>query len=282
MNISFSQCSEALNYAISNKKYGLFHSTINNPKPDIHTHECCEIFLCIKGGRSFLIDGKLYDANDGDLFFMNQYEAHKVIFKPGCEVERYVLHVHPEFMLNFSTESTILSSCFFQKNKACKLKLDSESFTFFRTTLAELEKEHSFADDVIKECLIILLLAKINTLSSAGESGTVINTDKSLLSAISFINEHYTEPITLEDVAKSSLLSVSKLCRLFKSDLGTTVARYITSKRISEAKKLLRSGLCVSDAAYECGFNDYANFIRVFSAHVGISPGKYSKSFKKH
>ena len=95
-----------------------------------------------------------------------------------------------------------------------------------------------------------------------------------------YIDEHFKENIMLKDIAKNSYISVTHLCRLFKNNLGTTASKYITSKRISEAKKMLRKGKNVSEAAYECGFNDYSNFIRVFSSHVGISPGKYGKTFE--
>ena len=54
--------------------------------------------------------------------------------------------------------------------------------------------------------------------------------------------------------------------------------KYIIGKRIAEAKKLLKAGNNVSDTALMCGFRDYSNFIRTFTASVGISPGRYSKN----
>jgi AraC-like DNA-binding protein len=54
------------------------------------------------------------------------------------------------------------------------------------------------------------------------------------------------------------------------------VAKYITSRRITEAKKLLSNGKNVTDTAIMCGFEDYANFIHVFKKHVGVTPGKYN------
>jgi AraC-like DNA-binding protein len=45
--------------------------------------------------------------------------------------------------------------------------------------------------------------------------------------------------------------------------------------KVIEAKKLLSSGKSVTDTAIMCGFDDYANFIRVFKKHVGQTPGKY-------
>lgn len=281
MKITFDKCSDALNYAIKTKTFGVFHSRESSYNQNIHTHECCEIFLCIEGGKSFLIDGKVYDVNDGDLFFMNQFEAHKITFLSNTEVERYVLQVHPEFLLSFSSENTNLASCFYNRDKYNKIPLEKKELSVFLDYFKVFEKDNGFGDDIIKQSTALLLISKLNALASAAHDKTAfLQPDKSLTAAMDYIDGHFRENITLETVAKNSYISVTQLCRLFKVNLGTTAAKYITGKRISEAKKLLRRGMSVSDTAFECGFNDYSNFIRVFSSHVGISPGKYSKSIK--
>ena len=91
-------------------------------------------------------------------------------------------------------------------------------------------------------------------------------------------NKNYSENITLESVARASYLSVNQLCRLFSEHCGTTVAKYITSKRITEAKKMLAAGKNVTEVAMLCGFGDYSGFIRVFKKNVGVTPGKYRSS----
>ena len=78
-------------------------------------------------------------------------------------------------------------------------------------------------------------------------------------------------------MAKHAFVSVKELCRLFKKHLGTTVSKYIMSKRISEAKKLLKSGLGVQLTAEKCGFTDYTSFIRAFNRTVGTPPGRYKR-----
>ena len=93
-----------------------------------------------------------------------------------------------------------------------------------------------------------------------------------------YINKNFGEQITLESVAKASYLSVNQLCRLFSEHCGTTVAKYITSKRITEAKKMLAAGKGVTETAMLCGFGDYSGFIRVFKKNVGVTPGKYKTS----
>ena len=94
--------------------------------------------------------------------------------------------------------------------------------------------------------------------------------------AIDYINTNFSQHLSLDTIAQNSYISVNQLCRLFNKYCGTTVAKYITSRRITEAKKLLSAGRSVTDTAIMCGFEDYANFIRVFKKHVGVTPGKYN------
>ena len=101
---------------------------------------------------------------------------------------------------------------------------------------------------------------------------------KTVQLAIDFINNNYSQELTLEMIAKNSYVSVNQLCRLFNKYCSTTVTKYIISKRITEAKKMLSEGKNVTDTAFMCGFNDYANFIRVFKKAVGVPPGKYKNN----
>ena len=54
MKCVFDKCTEAVDFATRTKSFGVYASEIKNPNPDIHVHECCEIFLCLKAERAFL------------------------------------------------------------------------------------------------------------------------------------------------------------------------------------------------------------------------------------
>ena len=72
-------------------------------------------------------------------------------------------------------------------------------------------------------------------------------------------------------------MSEGYLSRLFKSETGTTINKYLTARRISIAKAKLTAGCSVSDACEQSGFNDYTNFVQAFTKMVGITPKKYGK-----
>ncbi len=278
MNIYFDKCSEAQNYAIANKSFGIFYSDKSNPTSNIHTHECCEILYCKRGGRFFLIDDKIYEAKDGDIFVINQFEAHKITSE-GDIFERYVVQLHPEFLFSSSTDETDLSKCFYIRNEdtSCRICLEENERYEIEKMFSELEKDYDFGADVMHHSIMLRMLTLLNRifLTSHTNEGKIGN--KQLKNAIIYINEHLADELTLDVIAKNSYISVNQLCRLFKSTLGTTVMKYIIGKRISQAKKCLKNGYSVSETAFMCGFRDYSNFIRTFTGCVGISPGKYKK-----
>ena len=75
----------------------------NDPNDNIHLHACCEILFCLSGGKSFFINDRIYEVQDGDVFVMNQFEAHRITPYDNIPFRRYVLQIHPEFLYENST-----------------------------------------------------------------------------------------------------------------------------------------------------------------------------------
>lgn len=92
-----------------------------------------------------------------------------------------------------------------------------------------------------------------------------------------YIDEHITQDITLGKLAEAFYMNSTSISRQFKKHTGLTLRSYILSRRIELAKFLLSDGMSITDACFQSGFGDYANFIRSFTKMVGISPGKYIK-----
>ncbi len=285
MQIFFNSCSDAIDFANENKSFGCFYSSHKNTTTDIHVHECCEVFFCVSGGKTFFIGDRVYEANDGDIFLLNPFEAHKVM-SSGPLFERFVMHVHPTFLYNNSTLETDLSHGFYTRGECISQKLalkpdESEQFQSFINTL---KQTFEYGDDIQKHLTALHMLVFVNKLfteQNKGLSNPYRFENKTIEQSLRFINGNFDQPLSLEIIAKNSYISVNELCRLFKKHLGTTVTKYILSKRITEAKKLLNTGMSVGETAHSCGFQDYANFIRSFKKIVGVSPGKYAASNKE-
>lgn len=278
MKCLFDKCYDAINCANENKGFGFYYSEKQNPDLSIHIHDCCEVLLCISGGKNFLINDKVYDVNEGDLFIINQFEAHKITFDPDKKFCRYVMQVHPEFLYSQSSAQTDLSHCFYTRGGdiSHKLILSKEERETLVSYIKRLEGEECYGDDIIKKITVTQMLILINSAFVSQIGADKSSGSEAIKNAMDYINLNFSQQLSLQKIAENSYISVNQLCRLFNKYCGTTVAKYITSRRITEAKKLLSSGKNVTDTAMLCGFEDYANFIRVFKKHVGVTPGKYN------
>lgn len=91
-----------------------------------------------------------------------------------------------------------------------------------------------------------------------------------------YIAEHFTEKITLADLARAGRFSPWYAHRLFREHTGVSPADYIRKIRLSEAAKYLKSEKCrVTDIALDTGFESIDGFTRAFVREFGITPGEY-------
>lgn len=99
--------------------------------------------------------------------------------------------------------------------------------------------------------------------------------------ALLFIEQHYTEEITIDDIAKSAEISVSTCLRLFRTVIGTTPVQYLISYRLQRAaEELKRSGSSsIAEVAYACGFSDASYFNRCFRKAYDMTPTAYIALF---
>ncbi|MBO5239929.1 MAG: helix-turn-helix domain-containing protein [Clostridia bacterium] len=279
MKLLFDTCSEAIQHATETKSFGVFYSEKSKPSLQMHVHECCEIFFPLSEGNTFLIDGKVYDVKANDLFVINQFEAHKVSRALKEKFVRYSLHVHPTFLYSNSTHDINLAECFYNEQKISRISLFPNEAEDLKKLFLALLEDYGYGDELYKKIRATEILLTVNRLFSLhNESEAQTVRHRALQLAIDYINAHYNEDLTLEIIAKCAYISVNQLCRLFNQYCSTTVTKYLISKRITEAKKLLADGKSVTEVAFACGFNDYANFIRTFKNAVGISPGKYKNT----
>jgi len=99
--------------------------------------------------------------------------------------------------------------------------------------------------------------------------------------AKAFINENYTEDLSLEQVAKSANMSSFYFCKMFKKFTGVNFTEYVSRIRIEKARNLLLNpNLRISEIAYEVGFQSLTHFNRVFKRVLGQSPTDFRAHLK--
>lgn len=96
--------------------------------------------------------------------------------------------------------------------------------------------------------------------------------------AVTIIRERFWEPLTLDDLARSVMVSKYHFLRVFTRVTGVTPGRFLTAVRLQEAKRLLLStSLNVADVSARVGYSSTGSFTRRFTESVGLSPTQYRK-----
>jgi AraC-like DNA-binding protein len=93
---------------------------------------------------------------------------------------------------------------------------------------------------------------------------------------IDYVEQNYTMPISLRDVASAIGYSACHLTTTFRESTGTPITAWIIKRRILAAKLLLSAdGVTVATACEAAGFTDLCYFTRQFVRHVGVTPGRF-------
>ena len=93
---------------------------------------------------------------------------------------------------------------------------------------------------------------------------------------LQYIDEHYSDNITINEIAESVSLSVSECLRCFHRTIGTTPIQYLKSLRIKKAAELLtNTDMKIVDIGIICGFQDMSYFAKTFRNIYGCTPSQY-------
>jgi AraC-like DNA-binding protein len=92
-----------------------------------------------------------------------------------------------------------------------------------------------------------------------------------------FIDTHFSENISLDDIAAEAFLSKFHFIRLFKKNYGRTPYQYLTEVRVAKAKELLQMGHSVSETCYLLGFSSLSSFTAFFRKVGGPVPLEYQR-----
>lgn len=97
-----------------------------------------------------------------------------------------------------------------------------------------------------------------------------------LLAAKKYIDEHFQDNITVNEIACRFHIAPSYFSKMFKKEFSVTAIEYLTNCRIEYAKKLLRQGSCpVREVAELCGYTDAGYFSRIFKEVTGVPPSAF-------
>jgi len=97
-----------------------------------------------------------------------------------------------------------------------------------------------------------------------------------------YVHDHYSEPVTLQQIADMISMSPSACSRYFRTHTGRTLSEYVVDVRLgTAARALVDTNETISSICYKCGFNNLSNFNRVFKARRGMTPGDFRRLYMK-
>ena len=136
--------------------------------------------------------------------------------------------------------------------------------------------------------MLLIYKLSISEISKVLASSSFAHSDKSVESdrvqtVKQYIDEHFTEDITLSTLSDMVCMTPSAFSRFFKTRTGRTLSDYIIDIRLGHAARLLvDTSKGVSEICYECGFNNQSNFNRIFKSKRGLTPRDFRAMFKKN
>uniref|UniRef100_A0A7C3I5V6 Response regulator n=1 Tax=Gracilinema caldarium TaxID=215591 RepID=A0A7C3I5V6_9SPIR len=130
--------------------------------------------------------------------------------------------------------------------------------------------QHFLRDDFLEE-------TKQELLCAVQQKQTAVQEDP-LTEILRFIDRHFTENISLSQIADLFGFSPNYLSTLFHQKTGKTYTSYITTLRMKEARNLLRSGISVKETAWAVGYADEQHFAGLYKKIMGMAPGLEKKS----
>lgn len=104
---------------------------------------------------------------------------------------------------------------------------------------------------------------------------------KIIETALVYINDHYTEQITLNNVADKLFMNASYFCKIFREEVGEPFTQYFINLRIQKAKEYLTDPtLKIYEIAGKVGYTDIQYFTKIFKSIQGVTPMQYREKIK--
>lgn len=248
-----------------------------------HVHSHYEFYIYMAGSVDIAVEEKLYTPEPYALFIYPPGVMHRAVARPDLErYERAYVYASRDCLKSMSTPEfpmlEIIDSAI--ASHAYSFSPDVQAGAAIVGVCDEIIRHAPLtapADKLINRCRVNILLASLcRLINPDAESATTVSS--LMRDVISYINDHLTEPLTLDGLAEHFFVSKYYLLHAFKDYTNLSVHQYIISKRIILAQNLLSGGSSPGAAARVCGFNDYAGFYRAFVKHTGVTPQAFCKN----
>lgn len=244
----------------------------------MHKHDDrLEILLVLQGGGLHTIDGELYQTAKGDILLYNSGALHHET--SDSEVGKTLIYcavsglqlkgLPPNCIVPIGKRPVVPSGDAFDD-------IESLMKIMYQHAEKRLKDNNAFISHLLKALITriyyLIINDEVNEKSKEWELGQAVR---------AYIDVHYMENLTLEDMAEHFRVSQYYLAHVFKTTIGIPPIQYVIRRKIGEAQSyLLYSDDSIAEIAEKLGYNNVNHFQYSFNKYVGISPGKYRKYWK--
>ena len=250
-----------------------------------HSHDHIELVVIERGSLTCNTGGKEFILHKGDVCFINRKHLHQLYSNNKEESKHIVMIIGTSF---FSCNSSLYE-------KYVLPILEDKQFSHIRfedssTPAGQIYKYVNEANKLLKEKApgyeldLVSIIYKIIYqlyLAYITKSHTLSHIDINLQiqqQMVDYIYSHYSENITLDDIAASGNISRSQCAKLFNRYTSLSPINFLNKHRLEISRELLRTTyLPIGEIALSCGFSDQSYFNRLFVKQYGITPFAYRK-----
>ena len=245
---------------------------------ETHDHSAVEILLTLEGMVTYTIEDKIYQVRKGEILIVPPDTLHSLTMGEGSS--RYLFLFESDAIMTMRD----IKSMAMYFHKPFHLRDGSDAHVRIRELLLRAREAYEKRELMWNTMCYSCILRVYATLGQRYLSGikprtgdNMRNMDSEVINAVmTYINNHYREELSLEDVARFAGFSRYYFSRSFKRQTGYSFKDYLCQKRLQVAMDLLiRTNRSMRDVAIESGFGSVATFNRVFREKKGCTPTQY-------
>lgn len=270
------------------QQFGIRISERTNQQVDIttsdwsvHWHESIEIQYVVEGAVTYFCNNRYETLGPGDVLFAGWCVPHTSMdFVDGTRY--YVIQFYPTVLFNGTGNQQLSKYVNYLTVSAnelnCFIRQDAALTGLLRSAI-EAYTQQSFGWELGVYASLLGVISRMIRCHSriSGQTGQP-GQGSSLACTrrvMSYLFQHQTEAVSLDQMAQELGLSKSYICSCFRKHTGKTVVNYLNEFRCHRAIALLRSGNSITQAASSVGFSDHNYFSRVFKKAIGQSPSAF-------
>lgn len=260
-----------------------------------HMHNYIQLWYVLRGGFRHIWNGVEYFQKEGDFLIIPPRFSHQLDTRGTVDMEFIFCELTDGFLSIFpdSKEKSTLFNLAYLQPLLCSAEQMKPYLTFhgpakerLEALLLQIVAEYNAMNNLSSTVLRSLILRLLTVVAQEYEGMALLENDlvfskyrAAIQDALDYIDAHYTEIISLEQISKIALMSVRSFSYVFKEITKKTFLEYVHFLRIRRACELLKNtDMTATEICMECGFCHAAYFSRIFKKLIGCPPHTYRKN----